>query len=191
MVGHFFLQVHAIQATAKLDGKSVQFHPLRGRGPLLTLMLWALGGRERIEKGREESRRRGGLSLYPCSLVREANTSWHPWNPFLICWLKVMGRGKETGNGRDRRGTAGEFCVQNQPQFGNYPPIIFFSLPGCCWHILWSCWEGHSAVMSVQILFLKEGRHHLLQRLELASHIVNQIFCVEACYFDEPEGIWH
>lgn len=100
-----------------------------------------------------------------------------------------MGKRKETGNGRDRRGTAGEFCVQNQPQFGNYPPIIFFFPP---WMLL-----AHPLVLlrgafSRDVCanpFLKEGRHHLLQRLELASHIINQMFCVEACYFDEPEGI--
>lgn len=79
-------------------------------------------------KRKRESTRRRGLSLFPHILVQEANTSWHPWNPFLICWLKVMGREREWWRKvKKRRGsTAGVLCVQNQLQFENDPLRGFF-----------------------------------------------------------------
>lgn len=53
--------------------------------------------------------------------------------PFFNPPAESDGEGrKETGKGRDRRRSAGEFHVQNQPQFGNYPHIIisfFFFFP--------------------------------------------------------------
>lgn len=53
--------------------------------------------------------------------------------PFFNPPAESDGEGrKETGKGRDRRRSAGEFHVQNHPQFGNYPHIIisfFFFFP--------------------------------------------------------------
>lgn len=103
---------------------------------------------------RRESTSCGGLSLYSHSLVQEANTSWHPWNPFLICWLKVMGRERKWGRkGEKRKYCRSEFSVYKISSSLKMILLGFFS--DCCWHVLWSCREGHSAVMSVQILFFK------------------------------------
>ena len=85
----------------KRQGASAWLHALNSQSDA--------GGRKR------ESARRGGLSLYPHSLVQEANTSWHPWNPFLICWVKVMGRGRKWGREGEKGDWRSFLCTKSTP----------------------------------------------------------------------------
>lgn len=134
----FFTHFHNSHKRWLPDGMSVQFHPLKSRGPLLTPVPWTLGGeRERIKGGREECTLRRGISLYPCSLVREANTSWHPWSPFLIRRLKVMGRGeRKRGKEGIDEGVPENSMYKISPSLGIIRTLLFlfsfffFSLPG-------------------------------------------------------------
>lgn len=126
---------------------------------------------------------RWGLSLYPHCLVQEANTSWHPWNPFLICWLKVMGKGTEIGKGKEsrRESTAGLFCVQNQLQLKNYPlsffPLLFWSVVGTSF----SHAERGIQPWCRSKSFFSLTETSFSVRLELTSHITNAVKVSALC----------
>lgn len=105
--------------------------------------------------------------------------------PFFNLLTESDGEGKETGEPREKRD---EFSVHRISSSLEMILLGFHSLHMLLAHPL-VLPRVHSAVMSVQIPFF-QGRHHLLQRLELASHIRNQMYCAEASYIDEPEGIY-
>lgn len=80
-------------------------------------------------KGGEHKPRRG-ISLYPCSLVREANTSWHPWSPFLIRRLKVMGRGeRKRGKEGIDVGVPQNSMYKISPSLGIIRTLLFLFFP--------------------------------------------------------------
>lgn len=63
---------------------------------------------------------------------------------------------------------------------------------GFCFHVTWSCKEGHSSVMPVQKRFSFK-QTSFISRLALPSHIINPVevdaLCRCRCCFDGPEGI--
>lgn len=70
--------------------------------------------------------------------------------PFFNLLSESDGEGKEMGMRRREEGLK-EFSVYEISS--NLKIILLGFFPECCWHVLRSCREGHSAVMSVQILF--------------------------------------
>lgn len=73
--------------------------------------------------------------------------------PFFNLLTESDGEGKEMQKERREEEVLQEFSVYKSSSSLKMILLGFFS--DCCWHVLRSCREGHSTVMSVQILFFK------------------------------------